>query len=398
MLKNCPECNNIVSDKAYACPHCGFPFEKNISKSPRRSSKRRRLPNGFGQITELKGRNLARPFRAMITVGFTNEGRPIQKLLKPHAYFETYNDAYEALLKYNKNPYSFDSSMTLEQLYEKWYPEYIKTIDPKTTLYIRPAWNRFKPLWNIKLNDLRRFHIKELLTETQTSPTNINYMKRLINLMLDYAVEYEIIEKNIARDIDMASALINKENIHKTTHKDFNFDELGVLLSAKDNFIFSKLILIQCFMGWRPNELLNIKKSDLNIKEWYIEAGMKTESGKNRKVPVHSAIRDLVMYFYNINTNSPMLFNYYIAGEYRPISYVAYKNNFLKTLAKLNINIDHKLHDPRVTFITLCKKYNVDEYAIKYMAGHAIKDITEEVYTRRTMEWLHQEIEKIKIK
>ena len=42
------------------------------------------------------------------------------------------------------------------------------------------------------------------------------------------------------------------------------------------------------------------------------------------------------------------------------------------------------------------KKYNVDEYAIKYIVGHEISDITEKVYTQRETEWLKSEIEKIK--
>ena len=44
----------------------------------------------------------------------------------------------------------------------------------------------------------------------------------------------------------------------------------------------------------------------------------------------------------------------------------------------------------------MAKKYKVDEYAIKYMVGHQITDITEKVYTRREFAWLREEIEKIK--
>lgn len=47
-------------------------------------------------------------------------------------------------------------------------------------------------------------------------------------------------------------------------------------------------------------------------------------------------------------------------------------------------------------FVTMAKKYGVDEYAIKYMVGHKISDITEKVYTQREFEWLKDEIEKIK--
>lgn len=37
-----------------------------------------------------------------------------------------------------------------------------------------------------------------------------------------------------------------------------------------------------------------------------------------------------------------------------------------------------------------------DEYAIKYMVGHSIADITERVYTKRDPDRLRTEIEKIK--
>ena len=76
MLIQCPECELNVSDKALACPHCGCPMTKNIKASSVRArhNKRRRLPNGFGQISEIKNRNLRKPFRAMVTVGKNDNG------------------------------------------------------------------------------------------------------------------------------------------------------------------------------------------------------------------------------------------------------------------------------------------------------------------------------------
>ena len=44
----------------------------------------------------------------------------------------------------------------------------------------------------------------------------------------------------------------------------------------------------------------------------------------------------------------------------------------------------------------MAKKYKVDEYAIKYMVGHEISDLTEKIYTKREISWLKEEIEKIK--
>ena len=53
MLIQCPECDLQVSDKANTCPHCGYPLKPDAKpKSSRKPNKRRRLPNGFGQISE----------------------------------------------------------------------------------------------------------------------------------------------------------------------------------------------------------------------------------------------------------------------------------------------------------------------------------------------------------
>lgn len=51
--------------------------------------KHMRLPNGFGQISKIKNKKLRNPYRAMVTVGKTPEGKPIVKPLKPVAYFKT---------------------------------------------------------------------------------------------------------------------------------------------------------------------------------------------------------------------------------------------------------------------------------------------------------------------
>lgn len=59
------------------------------------------------------------------------------------------------------------------------------------------------------------------------------------------------------------------------------------------------------------------------------------------------------------------------------------------------LKMKHSPHDPRKYFITLCKNCGMDEYAIKYIVGHSIDDITEKVYTERELDWFKKEIEKI---
>ena len=126
----CPECNNNVSDMAYCCPHCGFPVndKKKINRSNSRRSDRKRLPNGFGSITEIRNKNLREPFYVRITVGKTEFGKPILKPLRPKAYYKTYNEAYAALITYHENPYQLDDFCSMQQLYERWTKSYFKTL------------------------------------------------------------------------------------------------------------------------------------------------------------------------------------------------------------------------------------------------------------------------------
>lgn len=86
--------------------------------------------------------------------------------------------------------------------------------------------------------------------------------------------------------------------------------------------------------------------------------------------------------------------SYYITLFIIPI--VIFAHCSLAFMVDHKITAHHKPHDGRKHFITLAKKYNVDEYAIKRIVGHSIKsDLTEFVYTERDNNWLYSEICKI---
>lgn len=152
-----------------------------------------------------------------------------------------------------------------------------------------------------------------------------------------------------------------------------------------------KSILIHCYMGWRPNELLEIKLTDIDELEMTIIGGSKTDAGKDRIVPVANKIRPLVEYFIKESKESSASNKLF----YQWPSYFSYYKKYKRAIARLGLNEAHRPHDARKTFITRAKKKGLDEFAIKRLVGHAISDITERVYTERDVEWLRAEIEKI---
>lgn len=380
MLITCPECQLMLSDKVSVCPHCGY----EPRKSTRRVAKKphRRLPNGFGQITEIKGRYLRKPFRAMVSIGKKPNGRPNSKIL---AYFETYNDAYAALVEYNRNPYDLDNVMTVQELYKKWSEQYFENIKGSSRRTITSAWSYCSNIYNMKVQDIRVRHIKGCINNCE-SPNIKERIKSMFNLMLDYAVEYEIVDKNYARDFKTERANAT------TNHVAYTPEELQILWD-NTSIPLVNAILLQCYTGWRPQELCKIRRENVNITEQYMIGGMKTDSGTDRKVPICDKALPLAekIYYMSELLNCDM---FLCDNNGNEMTYDKYNKRFHKIMDELKIQ-GHKPHDPRKTFVTMCKDTNVDEYAIKRIVGHKINDITENVYTDRKFEWLLSEVKKI---
>mgnify|MGYP002621775967 CR=1 FL=1 len=389
MLISCPECKGQVSTKASICPHCGYRIPKDLKNK----KKRMRLPNGFGRIVEIKGQNLRKPFRAMISVGKDENGRPIGKILKPEGYFATYNEAYQALMNYHNNPYNFSNDITLGELYERWFEEHSKKISASRIKAIKSAWKYLQGYKDDKIQTMRQVAIKKMIMTCYRTDDNgkeiyptdkvKSTIKSVLIQMMDYAVENEIIEKNYARDVKLDLDLEVTR-----PHEIFTKEEVNIIKERAKTDLIAQMILIQCYTGFRPDELCCIEVSKVNMTDWVIIGGAKTKAGKNRMVPIHKNIRALIQEKYNqaIKAGSMYLFN----ADGQRVVYHHYLMRFVEDFK------DHRPHDCRKHFVTIAKKSGVDEYAIKRIVGHAIKDITESIYTDRDISWMHEEIAKIR--
>ena len=313
MLITCPECELQVSDKAFTCPHCGFPLKQKAVSPPKK--KHMRLPNGFGQIAEVRNRNLRRPFRASVTAGHTNEGRPIVRPLSPVAYFETYNEAYQALMKYNAHPFDLSNNTTMQDLYNAWIETRKGKVDSSTLARYRTAWAYSTSIHGMLVRDV---HISDLrnciengtitFSGRMRSPVNNakNSMKTLYNLLFDYAVSLEIIDKNYARMFTIDSGYIRRPDRHII----YTPEEMAKLWANLDKHPIIDMILIQCYSGWRPGEMCDLNMCDIDMTEGVMVGGLKTKAGINRTVPIHPRIYDLVKARYDkaIAAGSPYLF------------------------------------------------------------------------------------------
>lgn len=382
MLINCKECGGSVSSKAIACPHCGYPI--NHRRVQKQIMGKMKLPNGFGQISKITGRNLRKPYRAIVTIGHTDEGRPIQKLLKPQGYFATYEEAYKALEENAKTPYDRLKDCTFFELFNKWYEEKRMHIGQSRHEAYQATFKHLKPLWYIKMTEIKPINIKETIMSVEGNSTQKN-MKILLNQVFDYAVENEIVEKNYAR--------ITKLNVEfstvKNPHRAVRSEEIGIFVE-NINEQMSQMLLMMCYSGLRPGEFVDLKAADVNINDSYMIGGKKTKAGINRTIPIHPYVKGLFAeYLENAKRKGS---EYLVLNQHNQhMSYRSFLIDFNSYCNRHNIE-GLRPHDCRKYFVTQAKKYQLDEYAIKRIVGHEITDITEAVYTERSVEWLKEQI------
>ena len=297
-----------------------------------------------------------------------------------------------------------------EPVYDKWSEEYFKTLKSDgSSRAVTSAWKYCSAVYDMRVMDVRARHVKGCMDEgvatvrgkeQHASASMKNKIKSLFNLMLDYALEYEIVDRNYSRTFKLTDETIKEIQKVKKEHIPFTDEEISKLWEHVDDKNFVDVILIQCYSGWRPQELGLIELANVDLENGTFKGGIKTEAGEDRVVPIHSKIRYLVERHYNKakEIGSPYLFNCKDkrSGKTVMMSYQRYKAGFEMIRDELNLNPEHRPHDGRKHFVTAAKKAGIDEYAIKYMVGHKISDITEKVYTQREFDWLKEEIEKIK--
>ena len=67
------------------------------------------------------------------------------------------------------------------------------------------------------------------------------------------------------------------------------------LLWKNINYGVVDMILIGIYSGWRPQELSISKIADIDLENNTMFGGLKTDAGRNRCVPIHPKIRDLII-------------------------------------------------------------------------------------------------------
>lgn len=82
--------------------------------------------------------------------------------------------------------------------------------------------------------------------------------------MFDYALEYEIVDRNYARTFDVSDEIIKEKEEARRQHICFTDDEMQTLQANIGKVKFADWTVIQCYMGWRPQELATLRLDEIN--------------------------------------------------------------------------------------------------------------------------------------
>lgn len=339
-------------------------------------------PNGYGSVIKLSGKR-RRPFAVRITAGYTDEGKQIYKYL---GYYETRKEALQELSLYSANPYDTDlKKITLREIYGRFLQSKKNSISPNTFESYSNICCHLSPLLDFKVVDIKTAQLQRLFDETavKISTGSLKLMKTITSQIFRYAMKLDIIDKNYCNFVTLPKY---KRVLER---KIFTEEEIAVLWTNMKEVEYVDVILILIYTGMRINELLKLKKTDVDIVNCTLIGGSKTDAGKNRIIPIHSKILPLIKKRMENKTD------YLIPNKTQKGSmhYISFRQNiFIPMMEKLGMR--HTLHDTRHTFATMISDVSDNETAITGIIGHTNINMTKK-YTHTNIEKMKKEIEKI---
>lgn len=342
-----------------------------------------RLPNGYGSVYKLSG-NRRRPWIARVTVGWSPEGKQLYYTV---GYFRTRADALEALAEYHQNPIGEARDTTLGQIYDRWYESKKDKISPSQMSAYTAMWKRLKVLEKEPVRHIRKSHLQEVIDNIEKeglSRSSLEKAKTLAGMLFQIAVDDEIIKNNPARGIELPPARKPK----RPTFTDMEIRKVEAL--AHEGDIWAGTIMMLLYTGMRIGELVALTRFSVDINEWLITGGIKTDAGRDRVVPVHPKIRPFVRYWHD--TRGPRL----VHRDGKPISTDYYRKHiFYPTLQRAGIERHITPHATRHTFATLLDRAKVNTKHIQELIGHSDYAITANIYTHPRIDELRKAIESI---
>lgn len=348
-------------------------------------------PNGFGTVYEIKSGNRRKPFAARVTLGWKIvivNGKPCKRQQKKIiGYAETYEKAVGLLTDYHRQEAAgmeiLRSDASFDDVYNITIERRVQGKTESLRNVYKAAYKHLTPIAKLPLIDVKTGNMQKCIDDAFNngrSYSTLSNMKMVCKMVFEYGLQNDIIEK------DYSDYLKIQKTDKKIVRVPFTEYEISKLWNV--NMCNVDTILILLYTGIRINELLKIKTTDVHLDERYFITGSKTDSGKNRIVPIALPILRIIKDRYD--ENSP----YLIHAEGKKITTQSYRDNIWKPIMD-KLEMDHLPHDCRHTFCSITDAAGMNRVAQQKIVGHKGKDVTENVYIHKNIKQLVDAIDAV---
>lgn len=273
-MPNCRKCHASLPTDAKFCPACGA--KQNTQRRPKTRG------NGTGSVYKLPNGS----WIAVKVLGwiFDENGKKHRDTISKSG-FKTKKEAL-AYLPYltKESKREKQKTITFKELFDKWEPTHKKS---KSTMdCYRAAMKHFRPVWHDQMRDITVDDLQECMDDCDGKRTQEN-MKAVCGLLYKYAIPRNYASMNMGQYLVVnGTAGIGKEGLPLSA--------LDILSKNTEKVPYADYIVAECYLGFRPTELLELDVANYDRVNKTLTGGAKTEAGKNRIVTISPKIQGII--------------------------------------------------------------------------------------------------------
>lgn len=273
----CRKCKTELPKGAKFCHECGA--KQDITRKPKGRG------NGTGTVYQLPNKT----WIALRTVAIipTDSGK-VRRVTRSKSGFKTKKEALAALYTLQNEPATKAEkrlTVTLQQLYDKWEPTH--NVGKSTINNYRAAMKHFASLHGTPFSSIDIDDLQEALDECPAGKRTKENMKALAGLLYKYAIPRHMATLNLGQYL-----VINADGTSE--RHALPLEAVERLAAAGEGVPFARYIVAQCYLGFRPSELLALDVEDYDRGNRLFVGGAKTEAGRDRTVTISPKIQPII--------------------------------------------------------------------------------------------------------
>lgn len=337
----CKKCHAELPPGANFCHKCGAPVV----------SERKRKARGNGTGTVYKR---GKTWTALKTIGFlTNENGEVKRITRSKGGFRTKKEALEYLPNLDGAERK-KKSLSWAAMYDAWQPTH--RAGKSTMDCYAAAENYFRPIWMLPFDQIDIDDLQDCLDDCPKGKRTRENMKALAGLLYKYAIPRHMATLNLAQYLIVGGG----DTGTKTALPDY---ALEALRCAVGHVCGADYVISQCYLGFRPSELLALDAKNYDRKERAFTGGAKTDAGRDRVVTVSPKIQPIIDRLTKDKIAGPV----FCGSDGKPMSIEQYRAMFYRVLDECGVDNPvegpegakrHRYtpHSCRHTFATLMKR------------------------------------------